>query len=341
MSAHFSRRKLLQCATTATGAGLLWATAQGAPAADAPAEKPAPAAPPAGREVAFYVPGHAPDLVDRLAWLRDQGIRHVGLDGQGGRPKTEDLQRTAQALEQAGMTVVALHGVGALANPQNDSAPLRTGHLNDLERAAAWKAQHLVLHFRHCALPWREGVGYEEATFITKIGLEEYDRRVADHLHWLCDEAARRNVRITLENLPLQHQFSYRMEEIVAMVRRVNAPNLGICLDSGHVHASGLDVVAAIRAAGQHLWTLHLHDNLGGGDPRLPILKTDLHLAVGLGTINWPATIRALDASPYTGPAVFEGVRATPKKAPGDWKAAAALCLANWRAAQSLATELD
>ncbi|MCY2987557.1 MAG: hypothetical protein NTY19_06795 [Planctomycetota bacterium] len=68
-----------------------------------------------------------------------------------------------------------------------------------------------------------------------------------------------------------------------------------------------------IRTAGSHLLTTHLHDNLGGGDSRLPIPKTDLHLAVGLGTIHWPATVRALDEIEYKGPAVIEGTRIGPK----------------------------
>ncbi len=50
----------------------------------------------------------------------------------------------------------------------------------------------------------------------------------------------------------------------------------GFCLDSGHVHCSGLDVATPIRTAGSHLLTTHLHDNLGGADPRLPIPKTNL-----------------------------------------------------------------
>ena len=88
---------------------------------------------------------------------------------------------------------------------------------------------------------------------------------------WLCDEAARRNLVITLENVLVQHVFGFRVAEIAAFVERLGAPNLGICLDSGHAHASGLDVAQAVRTAGKHLRTLHLHDNFGGPDVRLSI----------------------------------------------------------------------
>jgi sugar phosphate isomerase/epimerase len=80
---------------------------------------------------------------------------------------------------------------------------------------------------------------------------------------------------------------------------------------------------------------------LGGGDPRLPISKTDLHLCVGLGTINWPAAIRALDASPYQGPAVFEGSRIVAKTDKSDvWQKSIAMCIDNYRAAEALGAEL-
>lgn len=293
-----------------------------------------------GRELGFYVAPRDPKLAEKLAWLREQGVRHIGLDGMGGPPKAEDLDRIGRIIAQAGMQAVALHGVGAMAHPENDQQPLRTAHLNDLERAVAWKCQHLVIHFRLLAIPWRDGVGFEEASIITKMGLEVYDGRVTELLAWLCEEATKRGVRIAVENLPIQHQFSYRVEEIVAMIKRLKLPNLGICLDSGHVHCSGLDVATAIRTAGSHLMTTHLHDNLGGGDPRLPIPKTDLHLAVRLGTIHWPATIRALDESGYRGPAVIEGARIGPKEtAQQDWQRGISMCMANWRALEALAKE--
>jgi sugar phosphate isomerase/epimerase len=309
--------------------------------ADAPRTGPAqPAATKAGRELAFYMAPRDPKLAERLAWLRQQGVRHIGIDG-GGPKKGPELKRIGDTIQQAGMKVVALHGWGHMAHPENDQKALYASHLEYLDRAAAWKAEQMIVHFRVLALRWYEGVGYEEAAFITRLGLANYDVRVLELLAWLSEQAAQRGVRIALENLPCQHQFSYRVEEIVELIERSGAKNVGVCLDSGHVNASSLDVAAAIRAAGSHLSTTHFHDNLGGGDPRLPISKTDLHLCVGLGTINWPAAIRALDASPYQGPAVFEGSRIVAKTDKSDvWQKSIAMCIDNYRAAEALGAEL-
>jgi len=100
-------------------------------------------------------------------------------------------------------------------------------------------------------------------------------------------------------------------------------------------------VAAAICAAGKHLITTHLHDNLGGGDPRRPTSKTDLHWCVGLGTINWPSVIQTLDAIGYRGPAMFEGTRIGPKgQVESDWQRGMSMAIANWRAWESLVAEM-
>lgn len=321
-------------------AGLALAAAGSARADDAAKGAPEKPAPGTGRRaMGFYMSPRDPKLAERLAWLRAQGVRHIGLDGNAPT-KPADLKRIADTIQQAGMKVVALHGWGFMAHPENNQKALYASHLSYLDRAAALKAEQMIVHFRVLALPWREGVGSDEAAHITRLGLAAYDSRVLELLGWLAEEAARRGMRIALENLPCQHQYSYRVEEIVVLIERSGAKNVGICLDSGHVNCSGLDVAAAVRAAGRHLATTHFHDNLGGGDPRLPISKTDLHLCVGLGTINWPATIRALDATGYQGPAVIEGARIAPKTSKADdWQKSVAMCIDNYRATEALAAE--
>lgn len=328
-----SRRGFLGLAGMALASG----AARGESAKPSP-QRPAPA--PGQREMGFYMSPRDPKLAQRLAWLREQGVRHVGLDGNVPT-KPAELKAITDALAQAGMQVVALHGWGHMAHPDNNQKALYASHLTYLDRAAALKAEQMIVHFRVLALPWHEGVGYEEAAYIARLGLDAYDARVLELLDWLAEQAAQRGVRIALENLPCEHQFSYRVEEIVALVGRCKAKNVGICLDSGHANCSGLDAAAAIRAAGKRLITTHLHDNLGGGDPRLPITATDLHLCIGLGTINWPAAIRALTTIGYQGPAMVEGTRIAPKKSAGDdWQKSVEMCIANFRAAESLVAEL-
>jgi sugar phosphate isomerase/epimerase len=61
---------------------------------------------------------------------------------------------------------------------------------------------------------------------------------------------------------------------------------VGVCLDLGHANIT-VGTADAIRTLGDHIATVHVHDNHG--------LK-DEHLWPGGGTIDWPATVKALQA---------------------------------------------
>ncbi len=291
------------------------------------------------RELAFYVPPLDPRLPDLLAVLRDHGVRLLGSDGVGRRDP-EALARTRSLFEDYGMHMAVIHGEPALVTPRDDLGQLREAHLVVLDRAVAWGAQQVVYHFRSLQLPWCEGVWWGENAYIQEVGLEEYDRRVAEMVAWLCEEAQARGLAIALENLLIPYYFGYQVEEIAAMVERVGAPNLGICLDTGHAHASDLDVAQAVRAAGAHLTTTHLNDNFGCRGPRAMLARVDRHLAPGLGTIDWPEVVRAMDEVGYTGPAVFEGVNTGPKHEDEDWARAVAITVANWSAFERMAAEV-
>ncbi len=70
----------------------------------------------------------------------------------------------------------------------------------------------------------------------------------------------------------------------------------GICLDLGHAHLRG-DLVETIEAVSGHVLLTHVHDNAG---------RRDEHLAPGQGTINWEATVMALQKLGYDDVLMFE-----------------------------------
>ncbi|MCX7750556.1 MAG: sugar phosphate isomerase/epimerase [Candidatus Bipolaricaulota bacterium] len=74
-------------------------------------------------------------------------------------------------------------------------------------------------------------------------------------------------------------------------------PGLGACLDVGHLHTVGGDVAAYVRALGDRLVHLHLHDNRGSGDD---------HLGLGEGTLDWRGVVSALEEAGYAGPVILE-----------------------------------
>ena len=70
-------------------------------------------------------------------------------------------------------------------------------------------------------------------------------------------------------------------------------------------------------------------------------LRVFTYLCVGLGTINWPAAIHALDAIGYQGPAMVEGTRIASKTSKADdWQKSVSMCIDNYRAAEALVAEV-
>jgi len=71
---------------------------------------------------------------------------------------------------------------------------------------------------------------------------------------------------------------------------------LGICMDVGHAHMLG-DPVEAIEAASEYVITTHIHDNRR---------QRDDHLVPFQGTVDWAATVMALEKIGYDGVLMFE-----------------------------------
>ena len=72
--------------------------------------------------------------------------------------------------------------------------------------------------------------------------------------------------------------------------------DIGICMDVGHAHLMG-DTVEAVETTSEYLITTHIHDNGG---------QNDDHLVPFLGSIDWAATIIALEKIGYDGVLMYE-----------------------------------
>jgi sugar phosphate isomerase/epimerase len=100
-------------------------------------------------------------------------------------------------------------------------------------------------------------------------------------------------VRLLIENLLSEPTTP---EHLISLLDLGHLNNVGICLDLGHAHIS-VGVAEAIATLGIRIASLHVHDNHG--------IK-DEHLWPGDGTIDWPATVKALKALPTPPAAVLE-----------------------------------
>jgi sugar phosphate isomerase/epimerase len=88
-------------------------------------------------------------------------------------------------------------------------------------------------------------------------------------------------VRLLVENLPNEVATP---EHLVAILEMGHLNNVGVCLDLGHAHIAP-GTAEAIAILGGRIASVHVHDNHA---------VKDEHLWPGDGTIDWPATAKAI-----------------------------------------------
>jgi len=70
------------------------------------------------------------------------------------------------------------------------------------------------------------------------------------------------------------------------------ADNVGLCFDTGHAFANGLDLASEVRDSGDRLIALHVHNNDG---------EVDRHWPPGRGKIAWTPFLEALRETRFEG----------------------------------------
>lgn len=118
-------------------------------------------------------------------------------------------------------------------------------------------------------------------------------QRAAAGLRQAASYANERGVKLAIEPL---NRFETDMINTAAqgleLIEEVGAPNLGLHLDTFHMHLEEKDSAAAIRLAGPRLFHFHACEN----DRGVP----------GSGQVHWPEVAAALKAIDYQGAVVIE-----------------------------------
>lgn len=193
-----------------------------------------------------------------------QGLNpEIGLDSTClNRFRRQDFQAVADRFHAAGLRIT-LHA------PFQDLLP---GALDDLilqaSRARLQQAFDLLPVFRPRSIVCH--LGYENRHY---AGARE--QWLANSLAtWqpLAEQAAAAGTLLALENV-----YETDPELMVELVQRLQAPNVCLCLDVGHLQAfGGGDFDTWLRVLGPFIGHLHLHDNQG---------QADEHLALGQGLV--------------------------------------------------------
>jgi len=115
--------------------------------------------------------------------------------------------------------------------------------------------------------------------------------RLVEGLREVLDYAAARNVVVAFEPEPGMLIDTTRSFE--ELLRRIDAPNLRLTLDVGHLHCRGETPIAkAVRRWAPRLANVHIEDMRAGRHE---------HLMFGDGEIDFPPILRSLQEVGYTG----------------------------------------
>ncbi len=108
-------------------------------------------------------------------------------------------------------------------------------------------------------------------------------------LQKIADAAKELGVKIAFENTKIKGYQEY-------VLKHIKNDNVGICLDSGHLHAHFKDELD-FDLFKDKIFCVHLHDNLG---------EKDQHLIPFEGTLDWKWLIDQLKKCNYKGPVTME-----------------------------------
>lgn len=106
-----------------------------------------------------------------------------------------------------------------------------------------------------------------------------------DFFRKLLPVAEETGVKLCLENMPMLDLTVSRPKDTWRMVKDLDHPMMGFCLDTGHAAVFRENPADAVRMLGKNLTTLHIHDNNGLGD---------FHMLPYQGIIDWEDFRKAL-----------------------------------------------
>ena len=276
--------------------------------------------------------------------LKAAGINNVMLGGIHLEEKADfdfsSACRTIRGLlDQLEINVTSFHAwlptMSLITNNRNE---IEDKAIRTLEFSSILNPSDLVLH------PLLAGKNTPFSDYFLakeRYGQQKVINNVADNIHFMGQQAERYNIKVALENTGYLTPLG-NIKYLPELAKIIDLDNVGYCLDAGHAHAFGEDVVEWIGIAGSKLFETHFHDNRGKGACLIngkevveATKEIDEHLPVGFGTINWIDVINALRKINFPYPVTFE----TTGWPVGNELEGLELAVKWWRTCEALATE--
>ncbi len=231
------------------------------------------------------------DLFDAVELLAGIGYRGVAItiDHNALSPRHnetgEQLRRLREVLAQRGMRSVIETGARFLLDPSQKHEPT-------LLSSARRRRIDFYRYAIDCAAALRSDcVSLWSGTLHETMPRAAALDRLVEGLIEVAEYAARQGVAIGFE--PEPGMLIDSMAALEEIWPRIEAPNLGVTLDVGHLQCQReTPIEAVIRRWGSRLVNVHLEDMRAG---------THEHLMFGDGEIDFPPVLRALADVGYSG----------------------------------------
>ena len=215
--------------------------------------------------------------------------RHLGFDALDIPVRTldeRDLEATRSRLDALGMRAVAVAGVGQPCDLTSTDESVRRATLDYLKQ--------LVRNTFGIGATVLAGVFYGPiGTLVGRGPTTDELERSAGGLREIARFAYDYGVKLALE--PVSRYETYlinTVEQGLAMVHRVDEPNVGLLLDTYHMNIEEKDFYAPLVAAGDRLLHVHTSEN----DRGIP----------GTGLVRWDDVFQALQEISYDGVITIE-----------------------------------
>ncbi len=234
------------------------------------------------------------ELFDAVTLLAELGYRSVaitidhGVLQPGSAELRQQIDRLRLVLAQLNMRSVIETGARFLLDP-------RVKHEPTLLSAGESDRQRRIDFYKHAidraAELGSDCVSLWSGVLREQIGRDEAMDRLAAGLDRVLQYAAGQGVAIGFEPEPgMLIDSMQRYEELLG---RIDAKNLLLTLDVGHLHCQGeVPIADRIRRWGPRIVNVHLEDMRAG---------VHEHLMFGEGEIDFPPLIAALDEIGYRG----------------------------------------
>ena len=224
------------------------------------------------------------DVLKEIAWIAEMGLDFLDLTLEPPMAAAWKVNPQAihRALEKHGLKVVGHTAYYLpLASP-----------FDSIRRAAVEELKRCVEVFAQLGVSWMNIHPSREPPMHPRTFALEQNLH---SLQELLPFARERGIGLMLENLPGHFNTVRQLAPLLDAL-----PELGLHLDIAHANLDVEDNTTdkLLAAYGSRLRHVHLHDNKGGED--------DLHLPLGVGTIEVAHYVRLLRAQGYDGTITLE-----------------------------------